>query len=181
MDLMIIVLLAVCMIALPLFAHLKNQSVSVLFVLTSGIYAIFGAIILLVSISTDHQPSASDLSGHDTYYIISHGYYYFGYAAVLIIPAGLLWFQAKLGALFYKRITFGLFWVTNLSGITAIIIIDALMPLAIPRRYIEYDGTFMKLNLFLDWLSLIYQISLLIIAVLFFISLIRRFWIKTSI
>ena len=174
MNLAILVLLACCVVILPLFAQLKSWKTARLFAIVATVYAIFGAVGLFIIGFSSGEPLVGGSQFHDTYYIASGFHYYISIALFLLISTALLSFQQKLKVLLFPSTTRTLFWVINLGILTTNIAPQILLSLATPKQLAENSGLLNALNLISVWATLITLVAFLLMILLFFTSIILR-------
>ena len=112
---------------------------------------------------------------HDTYYVVSQGYFLLNMAIFYLVVAGFALLIWKLARGWIKRLLSPAFWVYHI-GVAAVVMPTLLLWFYVPRRYVDYPDT-------IYWFGLISglgaQLSLLGMAVLLSlaaIALAQRIW-----
>lgn len=156
----------ICLIVLPLAAHLKFQSPAAAFAAAALVYLIFGTMNFAETQIILSNVRQTEASLHDTYYVVStsNGFFYFG--LLMAFCATLTSVQTRFGAMKYPKMTKALFWPFHLGFIatnSAAVILSLVWPL--PRRYVDYPEYYEAVNRFSS-LALLVSIGALLFLVL---------------
>ena len=148
------------LIALPLIAQLRSWPPYSLFAITTAAYAFIAAISFAQIKVFLHQVEQSEPAYHDTYYVTFAGNYATGFVLVLALFAAITYAQTRYGAMLYPNTTKALFWVLHialLASVTATTMLAYFLSPLLgsdfeqPRRYIDYQTYFERINSFSTW------------------------------
>ena len=110
-----------------------------MFFAAAAVYAVFGAVSYAQFQIALHQVREARPALHDTYYVVSHGYFVFHLGIAMAVLGAITWIQARFEALLYPTLTKVLFWVLHIAWIGGTVgrrILALALPM--PRRYIDY-------------------------------------------
>ncbi|KAB6714475.1 hypothetical protein C8029_20570 [Roseobacter sp. TSBP12] len=150
------------LIVAPLMAHIRGWKPAALFFAAAVIYGIFGAASLAQIQIGLSQIKQTGPAYHDTYYVVSHGYFIANIGIAMAVFGVITWVQTRFGAMRYPALTNILFWVLHIAliGSTAF-----QGPLAFvvpkPRRYIDFPEFMETYALINAWSGFLSQTALL--------------------
>ena len=151
-----------CLILAPLLASLRGWKPAALFFTVAAAYAVLGIFNfaqLQISLS---QVREAEPAYHDTYHVVSHGYFLLNIGIAMAVFGAITWIQTRFGAMRYPALTKILFWIlhvasigsTSFKGVFAFI-------LPKPRRYIDYQEFMETYVLISTWSEFLSQAALL--------------------
>ncbi|MFV1728279.1 cbb3-type cytochrome c oxidase subunit I [Phaeobacter sp. JH20_02] len=146
----------------PLLAHFRGRKPAGLFFAVAAIYAVFGAVSFAQIQIALSQVREAEPAYHDTYYVVSHGYFLVNIGIAMAVFGAITWVQTRFGAMRYPALTKLLFWIlhialigsTSFQGVLAFI-------LPKPRRYIDYPELMETYVLISSWSGFLSQAALL--------------------
>ena len=151
-----------CLILAPFLANLRGWKPASLFFAAAAVYAVFGAVSFAQIQIALNRIREAEPAYHDTYYVVSHGYFLLNIGIAMAVFGSITWIQTRFGAMRYPTLTKILFWVlhvaligsTSFQGVLAFI-------LPKPRRYIDYQEFMETYVLISAWSGFLSQAALI--------------------
>lgn len=118
--------------------------------------------------------SSVDRVYHDTYYVIQSLRYMTFPTLIFVAVTLVFWALSRWGATYSKLLTSGLFWLIHVSYLAIPIMTVLLFRNDMPRRYIDYDDTFSRIELISSLLALTCIAGLCALAGVATLSAVKR-------
>ncbi|CTQ48956.1 Cytochrome c oxidase subunit 1 [Jannaschia donghaensis] len=159
----------------PLLAHLRGWKPAALFFAAAVVYGAFGAASFAQVQFVPSQIKQTEPAYHDTYYVVSHGYFTLNLGIAMAVFGAITWVQTRCGAMRYPTLTKILFWVLHIAliGSTAF---QGALAFILPdrRRYIDYPELMETYVLTSLWSGFLSQMALLGLLGLLLWSILER-------
>ncbi len=174
MEFALIAILTCCAIGFPLIGHQMLWNPASFFAVVGATYAILGVFYFLGTRYWGTEIAGENSQFYDTYYVVSRRHFYLNMALYMLLPAALLWLQARLKVILFRRSTIGIFWAINLGTLIGVVVAKIMKSIVIPKLDVDYEAAFNILNLVTVWSTFIVQVALGLLVILFFVSVILR-------
>ncbi|MEP4702437.1 MAG: cbb3-type cytochrome c oxidase subunit I, partial [Parasphingorhabdus sp.] len=149
------------LILAPLLAPLCGWKPAALFFAVAAVYAALGAVSLAQIQIALSQVQEAELAYHDTYRVVSHGYFFMSIGIAMAVFGTITWVQTRFGAMRYPALTTLLFWILHVALIVSTAFQGVLaFILPTPRRYIDYTELMETYFLISSWSGFLSSMAL---------------------
>ncbi len=122
----------------PLIAHFRHPAKAMLFMSAAVGYGCFAVGMQAFGVPSSIKVGLPEYSLNSMFYLNGHGLTLMQIVNVMLLCGAVIWFQERLGAMYFPSLTKLSFWLLHLCQATSVGSFLALTILPSPRRYIDH-------------------------------------------